>query len=303
METKTPVKEGQKIPDAPLRCGKSLIDCTLTTAQAQVSMAQSFFYGLMQKVMVRALSMGPLPRHIAFIMDGNRRWSRANGMRVFEGHKMGFQALRRVLELCMSLEGIYMVTVYAFAIDNFKRSQEEVDALMELAKSRLLELYDHGEVVSRYSVRVRVVGQRHLLPSGVQDAVKRLEEATKHNTGAVLNICMPYSAQDELCHAVSGCVERGLSMTPASIDEHLMVPTDVPVDLLVRTSSVHRLSDFMLWQCNEDTQLHFVDQYWPLFGARELIPILLQYQRERLWGRSKACGTHNDLPSRQSSGR
>lgn len=159
----------------------------------------------------------------------------------------------------------------------------------------------YSEVVSRYSVRVRVLGQRHLLPADVQEAVQRLEEATQYNTGAILNICMPYSAQDEICHALSQCVEQKQPFTREAVESHLMVAPEVPVDLLVRTSSVHRLSDFLLWQCNERTQLHFVQQYWPLFGARELIPILLQYQRERLW--RKDCWTRNDLPSQQSSGR
>lgn len=279
----------------------SSVEEVVNTCQSQWETIQNFVYGVLQRVLIKALSMGPLPRHIAFIMDGNRRWSRANGMRVSEGHKMGFQALRRVLELCMSLEGIYMVTVYAFAIDNFKREPEEVNALMELAKSRLLELCEHGEVVSRYAVRVRVVGKRHLLPSDVQEAVNRLEEATQHNTGAILNICMPYSALDEICETVSDCRKGQVPLTTASMEDHLMVPTEVPVDLLVRTSSVHRLSDFLLWQCNERTQLHFVQQYWPLFGARELIPILLEYQRARLW--ETACGMYNDLPSKRNSGR
>ncbi|WFC98525.1 ditrans,polycis-polyprenyl diphosphate synthase [(2E,6E)-farnesydiphosphate specific] [Malassezia yamatoensis] len=126
--------------------------------------------------------------------------------------------------------------------------------------------------------------------------MSRLEDATKQNTGAILNICMPYSAQDEMCHAVSQCVSQSIPLTPASVDAHLMIPTDEPVDILVRTSSVHRLSDFLLWQCNDHTQLHFVQQYWPLFGAREFVPILLQYQRKMLWGRR--CGMHNDLPSK-----
>ena len=88
-----------------------------------------------------SLSTGPLPRHIAFIMDGNRRWSRSHGMPVQEGHAKGFETLKRILELCLSLQRIEVVTVYAFAIDNFKRKASEVDALMELARTRLIELY------------------------------------------------------------------------------------------------------------------------------------------------------------------
>lgn len=136
----------------------TLLPSALSRASAvltsQCAWVQTLANQALQRLAVKALSMGPLPRHIAFIMDGNRRWSRANGVRVPEGHKMGFEALRRVLELCMALEGIYMVTVYAFAIDNFKRDREEVSALMELAKTRLLELYDHGYVSLTYAARL-----------------------------------------------------------------------------------------------------------------------------------------------------
>ncbi|PKI85427.1 ditrans,polycis-polyprenyl diphosphate synthase [(2E,6E)-farnesydiphosphate specific] [Malassezia vespertilionis] len=190
----------------------------------------------------------------------------------------------------MALGGVQMVTVFAFAINNFKRSEEEVDALMALAKARLLELYQHGEVISRYSVRVRVVGKKELLPADVQEAIMTLEKATCHNTGAVLNICMPYSSQDEMCQAYASCVdvdqlgECTPPITRKDLDDKLLVSPNVPVDLLIRTSKVHRLSDFLLWQCNEHTQLHFVDQYWPMFGAKELIPILLQYQRCKIMG-------------------
>ena len=239
---------------------------------------------MLQNILIQMLRTGPLPRRMAFIMDGKRRWSRIHGMQVREGHEQGFEALKRVLEACMALERIEMVTVYAFAIDNFKRDQHEVDALMRLAKARLLELHGHGEVVSRYSVRVRVMGQRHLLPHDVQDAIFQIEEATRYNTGATLNICMPYASQNEIAHAAAAASAEAQPITRKSLEAHLMVPQSIPVDILVRTSCVSRLSDFMLWQCNEHTQLHFVDQFWPMFGVRDLIPILLQYQRFRLFG-------------------
>ena len=144
------VREDMAPKSADMDESTTLLPSALSRASAvltsQCAWVQTLANQALQRLAVKALSMGPLPRHIAFIMDGNRRWSRANGVRVPEGHKMGFEALRRVLELCMALEGIYMVTVYAFAIDNFKRDREEVSALMELAKTRLLELYDHGYV-------------------------------------------------------------------------------------------------------------------------------------------------------------
>ena len=231
------------------------------------------------RIAIQSLSLGPLPRHMAFIMDGNRRWSRANGLRVQEGHHIGFETLKRVLDLCLSLKRVEIVTVYAFAIDNFKRDASEVDALMELARTRLLELYHEGEFVARYSLRIRIVGQRDLLPAAVQETAKRVEDATRDNTGPTLNICMPYAAQHEISCAASDAAQESRPITQETLASHLMVPTDVPIDILVRTSHVSRLSDFLLWQCNEQTQLHFVDEYWPMFGAKEMLYILLSYQQ------------------------
>lgn len=145
------------------------------------------------------LAIGPLPKHVAFIMDGNRRWaasristdlilkdggpsSSGDGQRI-SGHQSGFQALKRVLDLCLRLGGIQHVTVYAFAIDNFKRKREEVDELMSLARQSLIELAGHGELLARHKARLRVVGRVHLLPKDVQEAVRRIEDLTRNNTG------------------------------------------------------------------------------------------------------------------------
>ncbi|WFD29345.1 ditrans,polycis-polyprenyl diphosphate synthase [(2E,6E)-farnesydiphosphate specific] [Malassezia sp. CBS 17886] len=272
----------RRTPERPWSYSASLLSSIVSAGSAFV-----------QSIPMRLIAAGPLPRHVAFIMDGNRRWSRANGLAVRQGHQMGFEALKRVLEMCMALDGIHTVTVYAFAIDNFKRDKDEVSALMELAKVRLMELCEHGAVVSRYSVRIRIVGRRDLLPPDVQDAVHTIEKATRHNVGATLNVCMPYSAQDEICQAAARCLLRrnigdaycaADAVTAAELDRAMLLPNKNPVDLLVRTSHVSRLSDFLLWQCNERTQIQFVDQYWPMFGAREMVPILLQYQRTHMFG-------------------
>ena len=231
-----------------------------------------------ERLVVRALAFGPLPAHIAFIMDGNRRWSRNAGLKVQDGHDMGFNALRRMLKLCMDLKKVRVVTVYAFAIDNFRRSQDEVDALMELARMRLLELLEKNDVVSQHSIRVRFVGRRSLLPTDVQDVIARVENETQAHTGPLLNICMPYAAQDEICAAMDTC-KSNIPLFPADIDAHLMVSRDIAVDMLVRTSNVARLSDFLLWQCNERTQLYFVDRFWPQIDIWDLVPVLLAYQR------------------------
>lgn len=150
--------------------------------------------------LLSVLALGPLPRHVAFIMDGNRRWARSlnsrieakqqqrlegkgEGQKTPSGHQSGFQALKRVLDLCLQLKAIEHVTVYAFAIDNFKRKAEEVDELMALARSSLIELAGHGELLARHQAKLRVVGRVHLLPPDVQEAVRRVEDLTRDNKG------------------------------------------------------------------------------------------------------------------------
>lgn len=112
-------------------------------------------------------------------MDGNRRYASARQASVSQGHLSGFAALKRVLEVCLALEGLTTVTVYAFAVDNFKRPREEVDALMQLAKTRLIEMCGHGELIARHQVRVRIVGRRELLPADVRVAVEKVEHMTR----------------------------------------------------------------------------------------------------------------------------
>ncbi|KLO14873.1 dehydrodolichyl diphosphate synthetase [Schizopora paradoxa] len=245
--------------------------------------------------LLSVLAAGPIPRHIAFVMDGNRRYARRKDLEVGVGHSDGFLALRRVLEVCMRLD-VRCVTVYAFSIENFKRSPSEVDTLMNLAKTKLTELCEHGDLLEQYGIRLNVLGKVSLFPEDVQAVVRRAEELTKHNSRAILNLCMPYTSRDEMASAMQAAVSETLaagdpieSITEASIAAHLMTSRpgspSPPLDVLVRTSGVRRLSDFLLWQCCEDTQIHFVDTYWPDFGLREFVPIVLDFQR-KVWART-----------------
>ncbi len=268
-----------------------------------------------QQLLLHTLSLGPIPRHIAFVMDGNRRWARTSHHTIQQGHLTGFATLKSVLEVCLNLRGLDTVTVYAFAINNFGRSQSEVNALMEIAKTRLIELAGHGELIARYSVRVRIAGRKELLPEDVREAVERVENMTKDNGKATLNICMPYASRDEIAGAARGCLDRklrdveraavadkarhlshpsseenplnhvldnlDLSITPQDLSDHMQLAHSPPLDILVRTSGVSRLSDFMLWQCTESTHMHFVDKFWPQFGLLDMVPIILDWQRHQ----------------------
>ncbi|CAO1617835.1 unnamed protein product [Parajaminaea phylloscopi] len=283
-------------------------------------------------LLLSVLSLGPLPKHVAFIMDGNRRWARSltpaeakrqqaqggkegapNGVTSqptagISGHQSGFEALKRVLDLCLQLGTIEHVTVYAFAIDNFKRKADEVDELMALTRRSLLELAGHGEVLARHKARLKVVGRKEMLPADVQEAVKRVEDMTRENKGPTLNICIPYSSRDEMAGAIRArtlaCLARREArengITPSAyndgggggggeddshaqdevalLEREMMLAHSPPVDIMVRTSGVQRLSDFMLWQITAETLIRFVPTYWPVFGLWDLLPILLQWQ-------------------------
>lgn len=242
-----------------------------------------------RRAFLTVLRAGPIPQHVAFVMDGNRRYARVKGMKVIQGHVDGFVALRRVLEICSSLD-IKFVSVYAFAIDNFKRPQEEVDGLMHLAENALLDLCTRGGLLAQHGIRLNTVGKTNLFPPEVQAALAKAEELTKNNHKAVLNLCMPYSSRDEIATAVEETIHVALvegrtePITEKDIEDHLMTTkvNSPPLDILIRTSGVKRLSDFLLWQCTDNTQIHFIDTFWPDMGLFDLLPIMLDYQR-KIW--------------------
>ncbi|KAL1944647.1 hypothetical protein VTO73DRAFT_3077 [Trametes versicolor] len=244
-----------------------------------------------EDALISILSAGPIPQHVAFILDGNRRYARSKGMQVKQGHTDGFYTLRRMLEICIKLN-VRCVSAYAFSIENFKRSPEEVTALMDLAEDKLLELCQQGDILDRYGIRLVVVGNRDMLPERVLAAAEKAESLTKNNNRAVFNLCMPYTSRDEITTAVHKVIQARLSgaddteITEDDIEAHLMtsIAGSPPLDILVRSSGVKRLSDYMLWQCSEDTQLQFSSTYWPEFGLLDFMPIILDYQR-KVWSK------------------
>ncbi|WVF68934.1 di-trans,poly-cis-decaprenylcistransferase [Kwoniella sp. CBS 6097] len=260
-------------------------------------------FSIATTVLLYLISLGPVPQHVGFVMDGNRRYAKIAGKKVSEGHGDGFAALKRTLEICLRLR-IRAVSVYAFAIDNFNRSENEVSALMRLAKERLTELCQHGELLEEYGVKIKFIGRTNMFPPDVQQAVKDMEEMTKHHKNGVLNVCGPYASRDEITTAMRETVQAvydgqissseitserifddlGTSKAISQVGKTLLSrPAEAKkLDILVRTSDVKRLSDFMMWQASEDTQLHFVKTYWPEFGLSDMIPILLGWQ-QKMW--------------------
>ncbi|KAI8924404.1 putative undecaprenyl diphosphate synthase-domain-containing protein [Entophlyctis helioformis] len=230
--------------------------------------------------------LGPVPRHVAFIMDGNRRFAKKLHVKPGEGHKLGFERLEQTLDWCMQL-GIKVVTVYAFSIENFKRPQEEVDTLMNLAQLKFAEMAEKSELVKKNGISVRVIGKTDMLPPHVYRSACSAIHQTSTNTNAILNICCPYTSQHEILAAIKGTVDgvHDGMIEPADIDQDtleqcLFTGDCPPLDILVRTSGESRLSDFMLWQAAQNCHVHFLDILWPEFSFWHMLPILLRFQAD-----------------------
>lgn len=188
-------------------------------------------------------------------------------MEVRAGHALGFEKLRETLDWCLDL-GVETVTVYAFSIENFKRSKEEVDTLMALAKVKFTQLFQKGDLIQKHGICVRILGDITLLPADLQQVIARMVNVSKHNTKAVLNVAFPYTSRHEVVDAVrviaDGVQQGKLEQEDISedlIDRCMYTGDELIPDMMVRTSGEVRLSDFLLWQSGY-TCLVFRDTLW-----------------------------------------
>ena len=261
---------------------------------------------LLRRVATSIVSTSPVPNHVAFIMDGNRRYAETHHLRTIQGHSFGYQRLIQALEWCLDL-GISCVSVYAFSVDNFKRSEEEVATLMQLAEEKLEYMLQEHDVLKRHGVQVRVVGDLSLAPPGVQHAAHNVMEATKHHSNAILNICFAYTyveeytniylytyihthilfsnncrSSEELQQAMDTFLleNNDSSSTTHSYLDHMYTRGCPPVDIVIRTSGERRLSDFLLLQ-SRHAFLVFSSVLWPDFGFLDLLTAIMQYQQKR----------------------
>ena len=221
-----------------------------------------------------------VPNHIAIIMDGNGRWAKnQNKPRVF-GHKAGANTLRKIMEYCNKI-GVTYLTVYAFSTENWKRSQEEVDALMFLFKSYIKS---ERENLLKNKIRFMVSGREEGVNPSLMEAIKELEEATSKDYEMTLNIAFNYGGRAEIIDAVNKILKDGrTSITEDEFSKYLY--NDIPdPDLVIRTSGEFRISNFLLWQIAY-SEIYITDKYWPDFDEEEMDKALLSYsKRERRFG-------------------
>jgi undecaprenyl diphosphate synthase len=240
-----------------------------------------------QRVDDAAATPGPedrVPRHVAIIMDGNRRWARARGVPEAQGHAAGVAAIRPVVEHA-SRRGLEVLSIYAFSRENWRRSSSEVGTLIGLLDATIR---DETPRLVEERVRVRLAGRLDELPDETRASIEQAIAATADGTRMTLNVAFNYSSRSEIVDAVRAFLDDGND--PAALDEAALgaylYTADLPdLDLLIRTGGDQRISNFLLWQAAY-AELYFCDRLWPDFGPADLDAALAEFaRRSRRFGR------------------
>ena len=244
---------------------------------------------IMEEDISKFVNVENLPEHIAIIMDGNRRWAKENNLDTASGHKEGAENLKRIAKFANKI-GIKYLTVYAFSTENWKRTKEEVGAIMKLLKFYILDFFKSYD----NNIKVRVIGRIDDLPKDIYSEIKKVEEKTKNNTGLVLNIAFNYGGRDEITTATKKIAEKVKNgelniedITEELISNNLYTAGQPDPDLLIRTSGEERISNFLTWQISY-SEFVFTDKYWPAFSNQDLLETIAIYQkRTRRFGGNK----------------
>ncbi|MDO5814147.1 MAG: polyprenyl diphosphate synthase [Methanobrevibacter sp.] len=253
-------------------------------------MGENILYRLYEWYITRDLKPEKMPKHVAIIMDGNRRYSKLQGnIDVVKGHEIGVDTLEKVLDWSIEL-GIEIITVYAFSTENFNRPQHEVEGLMNLFVKNFKRLVDH-EKIHKNEVKVKVVGRTELIPESVREAIKEAEDATAKYDKRLFNIAIGYDGRLEIIDSfkkIIADVQAG-KITIDDVDEELVsknLYTGGLADpnLIIRTSGEERLSGFLLWQSSY-SELYFCETLWPELRKVDFIRAIRSYQaRDRRFG-------------------
>ena len=234
------------------------------------------------------LNFDNLPKHVAIIMDGNGRWAKSQNKERTFGHKNAIKAVREAISACNEV-GIPYLTLYTFSTENWNRPTEEVDTLMNLLSSTLLQ---EAEEIFSKGIRIRAIGDLEALPENVRNQLYNIMELTKNNTKGNLTLALSYGSQKEILNAVKELCKKVKNgdINENDIDEHLfqqhLYTKEIPpVDLLIRTSGEVRVSNFMLWQIAY-AEMQFIDVLWPDFTKETFFQCILDYQtKERRFGK------------------
>lgn len=224
-----------------------------------------------------------VPRHVAIVVDGNRRWAKGHGIPTYEGHMAGYNTLLEIAPEFLE-RGVEYLTLYAFSTENWNRSKSEVERLMSLIIKALTD--DFG-FLDKHQVRLRVLGSRENVSEKIVKLIESTEERTKDYKGGTLGVCFNYGGKQEIADAVKKIVQEGVSadeITPELIAQNLYVDDIPDVDVVVRTGGEKRLSNFMLWRAAY-SEFIFLDKMWPDMTKDDVEFIISEYaNRNRRFG-------------------
>ncbi len=228
--------------------------------------------------------MSRLLKHVAIIMDGNGRWAQMRGLPRYEGHKMGVQKVKEIIQAALKLN-IPVITFYAFSIENWQRPKREVEIIMGLLENHLKK---EKEIFLTYGVKFKMIGNRLHIPKSVLSVIEETEKDTAHCEKLTAQFAISYSGRDEIIRALKKIIEQKI---PAiDIDEnlinHFLDTSGIPEpDLIIRTSGEQRLSNFLIWQAAY-SEFYFTSTLWPDFTEDEFTEAILDFQkRQRRFGK------------------
>ncbi len=224
-----------------------------------------------------------MPKHIAFIIDGNGRWAKKRHLIRSVGHKAGFENLKKQIQFVQDL-GIKNLSMYCFSCENWKRPQDEVDYLMQLFNEMLDEF--KAEYLNK-DIRVIISGDMddERLPKIVREKAKEIVELTKNKTGFIVNACINYGGRQEILKVTNELIKEGVKVVDeATFNSHLYTADMLPLDFIIRTSGEERTSNFLMWQ-SAYSEWYFPKSLWPSFSKKDLVKALKIYMnRERRFG-------------------
>jgi undecaprenyl diphosphate synthase len=239
--------------------------------------------------LLESINKDNLPKHLAIIMDGNGRWAKQKGLLRTLGHESGTKSVKVTVETCAKM-GIENLTLYAFSTENWNRPKFEVDTLMKLLVSSLKK---ELKTLQENNIRLNSIGNLSKMPSSILKELNEVIEKTKNNTRMTLTLALSYGSREELLNVVKNISDKVKNniisidtIDESIINQHLYTHNLPDVDLLIRTSGEHRISNFLLWQIAY-AELFFTDVLWPDFTEEHLYEAIISYQkRERRFGKT-----------------
>ncbi len=224
-------------------------------------------------------------RHVAIILDGNRRWAKSRNLKTLDGHRKGAEVFRELSLYLFETCHIPYVTAYVFSKENWQRTEEEVSYLMKLVVKAVEK---HLDEFHKKNIKVLVLGSRDGLTKPVLKAIERTEQKTAGNTGGTLSLCFNYGGKQEIVDACKRAIEDGVDpqhLTEESVSQHVYGADVPPVDLMIRTSGERRTSGFMMWRLDY-AEMYFIDTYWPDMTTSLIDEALAEYSaRKRRFGK------------------